>query len=90
MKDTTRIHMDILEKIEELADKIVGEPAEDIPELIEYIRSIVQQHIDMLYDEGHIKKKPEVTVEWNSVECCVETYLSWPLSCAEFSFEVTA
>lgn len=89
MKDTKKIHEEILAKFAEYADNTVFAPGQripDIPEIMEQMRAIAQQHIDMLYADGHIDKKPEVIVKWNPDEGCVDTYLSWPMTYTAFNF----
>lgn len=85
MKDTIEIRNEILDKIEKYAGKIVGTPAVNMPERTEQIRAIVQQHMDLLYDEGHIDRKPTAIVEFDPKEGSVDITFAWPVSCIEMT-----
>lgn len=85
MKDPESIRQEILDKIEEYAGKIEGTHAVNMPERMEQIRAIVQQHVDVLYAEGHLDRRPTAIVEFNSKEGTVDITFAWPVSCIEFT-----
>ena len=87
MKDTEMIRQEILDKIEKYAGKIEGTPAVNMPERLEHIRAIVQQHVDMLYAEGYIDRKPTAIVEFDPKEGSVDITFAWPVSCIEFTVQ---
>ena len=86
MKDATMIQQEILDRIEESVGKIEGSPVENMEACLEHIRAIAQQHVDMLYANRDIDRKPTAIVEWNPKTGDVEISFSWPVSCIEFSF----
>ena len=85
MKDPEMIRQEILDRIEEHCGQLQYSPAENMEARLEQIRTVVQQHVDMLYNEGHIDRKPTAIVEWMPKTGYVEISFSWPVSCIEFT-----